>query len=105
MKYIIPHPIETEIFYYFMSSLKMELTLVTCKVTIFMILYKIRSIEIFPISPIKLFTVTCPLRDVLMHTNTRTDVKEFGFYSHHANSHKNACSNGGNFTRQESFGV
>ena len=39
-------------------------------------------------SPIKSFTVTSPVRDLLMHANIRTDMKEIGFNFHHDKAHK-----------------
>ena len=36
----------------------------------------------------KLFTVTCPLRNLQMRTNRWTDIKKIGFYSYHINTHK-----------------
>ena len=85
---------------------KIKRTLVLCKQPIFM--SEIKRIQILRnISNVCniAFTVTCPLRDVLMHTNRRTDMKEIGFYSHHGNAHRNSCSSRGNFTRRESFGL
>jgi len=32
--------------------------------------------------------VTCPVRDVLMYANRRTDMKKIGFYSHYGNAYK-----------------
>ena len=72
---------------------------------IFPILRKFRSFEIFSYCPTYNYMVTCPVPDVLMHTNRRTDMREIGFYSQHGNAHKNSCIGRGNFTRRESFSV